>query len=314
MQNNIFSCEYCDFTTKRKYNLQRHQIALHISDISKFDKEEKAIQNEKKDIINEKKDIINKNNDIINEKKDIINNIQSINEYLNCTKCSKIYKTKKSLINHEKNCIGINSLTCCKCMKEFTTYGNKSRHIKTNNCKAKSIIHSSNNNNITPNINFNGNNNNNINGNNNNIINNNYINNFGSERTDYITYDDMYNIIRLSGVNVIPRYIEMKHFNKDFPENHNIKYEKNNNCLIKKNGEWRITNIENLSKNLINKNSYEISNYYNNNKTKINNSISDIDLIEFIFKKFNYLDLCLDKKLYTNIKDEIKEIIRSTNI
>ena len=31
-------------------------------------------------------------------------------------------------------------------------------------------------------------------------------------------------------------------------------------------------------------------------------------------KIFNYLDLCLDKKLYTNIKDEIKEIIRSTTI
>ena len=200
-------------------------------------------------------------------------------------------------------------------MKSFTSYGNKSRHIKTNNCKAKSIIHSSNNNNITPNINFNGNNNNNINGNNNiNIINNNYINNFGSERTDYITYEDMYNILRLSGNNVIPRYIEMKHFNKEFPENHNIKYEKNNNCLIKKNGEWRITNIEHLSNNLIDKNSNEIRNYYNDNKTKINNAISDIDLIEFIFKKFNYLDLCLDKKLYTNIKDEIKEIIRSTNI
>ena len=135
MQNNIFSCEYCDFTTKRKYNLQRHQIALHISNISNPDNQKKDIINGKKDIINEKKDIINENNDIINK-------IQSINEYLNCTKCSKIYKTKKSLINHEKNCIGINSLTCCKCMKEFTTYGNKSRHIKTNNCKAKSIIHS----------------------------------------------------------------------------------------------------------------------------------------------------------------------------
>ena len=42
MQNNIFSCEYCDFSTKRKYNLQRHQIALHISDISKIHKEEKS--------------------------------------------------------------------------------------------------------------------------------------------------------------------------------------------------------------------------------------------------------------------------------
>ena len=314
MQNNIFSCEYCDFTTKRKYNLQRHQIALHISDISNPDNKKKAIQNEDKAIQNEGKTIQNEGITIQNEGITIHDEekiIQSINECLNCTKCNKIYKTKKYLINHEKNCIGINSLTCPKCMKSFSSHGNKCKHIKKNNCKAKSIIHSSNNN-ITPNINFNGNNN--INGNNNNIINNNYINNFGSERTDYITYDDMYNIIRLSGINVIPRYIEMKHFNKDFPENHNIKYEKNNNCLIKKNGEWRITNIEHLSKNLINKNSYEISNYYNNNKTKINNAISDIDLIEFIFKKFNYLDLCLDKKLYTNIKDEIKEIIRSTNI
>jgi len=315
MQNNIFSCEYCDFTTKRKYNLQRHQIAFHISNISKIQNEGKAIQNEGKAIQNEEKAIQNEEKAIQNEEKAIQNEekaIQPMNECLNCTKCNKIYKTKKYLINHEKNCIGINSLTCPKCMKSFSSYGNKCKHIKKNNCKAKSIIHSSNNN-ITPNININGNNNNNISGNNN-IINNNYINNFGSERTDYITYEDMYNILRLSGNNVIPKYIEMKHFNKDFPENHNIKYEKNNNCLIKKNGEWRITNIEHLSNNLIDKNSNEIRNYYNDNKTKINNSISDIDLIEFIFKKFNYLDLCLDKKLYTNIKDEIKEIIRSTTI
>ena len=138
MQNNIFSCEYCDFTTKRKYNLQRHQNALHISNNSNFDNEENAIQNEE-------------------------NAIQSINERLNCTKCNKNYKTKKYLINHEKNCIGINSLTCPRCMTLFSSTGNKSKHIKKNNCKAKSIIHSSNNNNITPNINFNGNNNNNIN-------------------------------------------------------------------------------------------------------------------------------------------------------
>jgi hypothetical protein len=33
-----------------------------------------------------------------------------------------------------------------------------------------------------------------------------------------------------SGDNIIPKYIE---FNKNFPENHNIKYEKNKGCLIK---------------------------------------------------------------------------------
>ena len=306
MQNTIFSCEYCAFTTKRKYNLERHHNAIHIINKSNNIKEENNIQKEENDIQKEENDIQKEENDIQKEE----NDIHPINNFFKCNKCNKNYKTKKYLINHEKNCIGINSLTCPKCMKSFSSYGNKSKHIKNNKCKARSIIHSSNNN-ISPNVNITGNNN--INGNNN-IINNNYINNFGCERTDYITYEDMFNIIRLSGNNIIPRYIEMKHFNKDFPENHNIKYEKNNNCLIKKNGEWKITNIESLSNNLINKNSNEIRNYYNSNKSKINNTISDIDLIEFIFKRFNYLDLCLDKKLYTNIKDEIKEIIRSTTI
>jgi hypothetical protein len=295
--------------SKRKYNLLRHQNALHILNNSKFDDNEKAIQNQEKAIQNQEKAIQNQEKAIQNQEKAI----QPINECLNCTKCNKIYKTKKYLINHEISCTGINSLTCPKCMKSFSSYGNKSKHIKKNNCKAKSIIHLLNNN-INPNVNINGNGNNNINGNNNNIINNNYINNFGSERTDYITFENMYNILRLSGNNIIPRYIEMKHFNKDFPENHNIKYEKNNTCLIKKNGEWKITNIEYLSNNLINKNSDEIKNFYLNNKNEINNYISDIDLIDFIFKKFNYIDLFLDKRLYTNIKDKIKEIIRSTTI
>jgi hypothetical protein len=102
--------------------------------------------------------------------------------------------------------------------------------------------------------------------------------------------------------------------NKDFPENNNIKYEKNNDCLIKKDGEWKITNINNLSTKLIDKNSSEINNYYLEQKNKIEEKIKNIELMEFINKRFNYLDLCIDKKLYKNIKDEIKEIIRSTKI
>jgi hypothetical protein len=57
----------------------------------------------------------------------------------------------------------------------------------------------------------------------------------------------MIKILRFGGDNIVPKYIEFKHFNKDFPENHNIKYEKNNNCQIKMNGEWKITNLDNLS-------------------------------------------------------------------
>lgn len=117
-------------------------------------------------------------------------------------------------------------------MFTFSWRISKSAHIKRNNCKARSIVHAVNSD-IKPSISINGNNNN-------------IINNFESERTDYITFNDMIKILRLSGNNIIPKYIEFKHFNKDFPENHNIKYEKNNDCMIKKNGEWKITNLDNL--------------------------------------------------------------------
>jgi len=60
-----------------------------------------------------------------------------------------------------------------------------------------------------------------------------------------------------------------------------------------------------LSNKLIDKNSSEINNYYLEQKNKIEEKIKNI---EFINKRFNYLDL------YKNIKDEIKEIIRSTKI
>ena len=90
-------------------------------------------------------------------------------------------------------------------MFHFTTQGDKSRHIKRNNCKPKSIIHAINNNNI------------------NNITNNNtiIINNYGNERLDYFNDEFMYKL--LINDNSIRNYIENKHFNKEFPENQNIK-------------------------------------------------------------------------------------------
>jgi len=101
-------------------------------------------------------------------------------------------------------------LTCPKCMKKFSNTSNKSAHIKKNNCKAKSIINA-----VNPDVKYNLY----INNNNNTTINN-IVNNFGSERTDYITFDDMMRILLHS---IIQKYIEFKHFNKKFPENHNMK-------------------------------------------------------------------------------------------
>ena len=275
-----FFCEECKYTTNKKFNLIRHQNNKHFKKEQKIQIEENNIQIEE-------------------------NNIHPINDFFKCKKCNKNYKTKKYLINHEKNCIGINSLTCPKCMKSFSSYGNKSKHIKNNKCKAKSIIHLVNketDNENKPSLYINGNNNNNI-------INNTIINNFGNERTDYITLDDMIQIFKC-GDNIIPKYIELKHFNKEFPENHNIKYEKNKGCLIKNDNRWGLTNLDILSNKLFDKNSYELRNYYNNQKMDIEEKIKNIEVLEFIYSRLNYLDLYLNKSLFNNIKNEIKNIIK----
>jgi hypothetical protein len=109
---------------------------------------------------------------------------------------------------------------------------------------------------------------------------------------------------------LIPKYIELKHFNKEFPENHNIKYEKNKGCLIKNDNRWGLTNLDILSNKLFDKNSYELRNYYNNKKTDIEEKIKNIEVLEFIYSRLNYLDLNLNRTLFNNIKNEIKNIIK----
>ena len=298
-----FFCEECEYTTNKKYNLIRHQNNKHFKKEQKIQNEENVMSNEENVMSNEENVMSNEENVMSNEE-NVMSNEENI---FYCCKCNKKYKTKKFLINHEEKCNGISILTCPKCMFTFTTRGSKSAHIKKNNCKARSIIHLVNketDNENKPSLYINGNNNNN-NNNNNNII----INNFGNERTDYITLDDMIQIFKC-GDNIIPKYIELKHFNKEFPENHNIKYEKNKGCLIKNDNRWGLTNLDILSNKLFDKNSYELINYYNNQKTDIEEKIKNIELLEFIYSRLNYLDLYLNKSLFNNIKNEIKNIIK----
>ena len=269
MTEQKYKCNHCEYITNRTNNLKRHHNTVH-------------------KLLNENEKMLNENEKMLND------------NYI-CKKCNKSYKTKKSFINHDEKCNGLSILTCPKCMITFSSRFCKSSHMKRNNCTAKSIIHynKENNNNIVIN---------NIVNNNNIVINNNIIiNNYGSERIDYITFEDIMNILLKGGNNIVPRYIEFKHFNDNFPENKNIKYEKNNRCLIRENGEWKYTNIEQLSNKLINKNSYELSKYYNNKKNNIEERIKDIDLIEFIYSRLNYLDLSINKNIYKDIKKEIKK-------
>ena len=125
----IFSCIYCNYTSNRKFNLKTHEINKHSKEILEEGK------NKKNDVIIESIKL-NEKNDASTETTEI-NDTTNDAKYNYCSKCYKKYLTIKSLKNHEEKCIGIDSLTCPKCMVSFTDRSNKSRHIKRNNCIAK---------------------------------------------------------------------------------------------------------------------------------------------------------------------------------
>ena len=247
----IFSCKHCDYKTNKNFNFKRHQNALH---------EQNSVVDDSNENLNLSEEIIEQNSDVDDSNENLKLDEEKRIELL-CKKCNKKYLTKKHLDNHIKKCNGLDSLTCPRCMKHFSTHGAKSRHIKDNNCKPRSIIHATNN----------------------------YfdINNYGLERTDYINIDNIIKELKINETSIIPRYIELKHFNDDFPENRNIKYEKNNDCLVKIDGKWKIRNLNNMAEILI----IDVS----------------TELKEYVNIKYN-------TKHYNSIKTEIKDIIKSSRV
>jgi hypothetical protein len=171
-----------------------------------------------------------------------------------CDKCNKNYKTHKTFIHHDAKCNGVDKLTCPRCMKSFSSRQHKHTHIKNNKCKPRSIIHArqpnTNNtintqkkrtqNNITNNTNSH------------NTINNIYINNYGKERMDYLTYEKILHIYK-KGYNIPSALIEAIHFNKDFPENNNIKYIDKYTAHIKVDDDFISRNMNTLIYDMMNK-------------------------------------------------------------
>ena len=279
----MFSCIYCDYKSTRKFCVKRHEISKHSKEILNG-------QN-----VNPNLDNVHPNLDNVHPILDNVHpNLDNVNYDTNnsnlCKKCNKKFTNKYNLNLHETKCKGIDSLTCPKCMLSFSSRQSKNNHIKRNTCKAKSIIHSR-----VPNIqnieiqNIETQNNDNrvITNNDNRICNTYIINNYGSERIDHFTHENMLKILQ-SANDTISLYIEQKHFNKDFPENHNILYN-NKVCKIKKNNHWGVMKLSNVSDKLITDNSYFLSKYCNDNKDLLKNNIKNDELYNYILEKLNRL-------------------------
>jgi uncharacterized C2H2 Zn-finger protein len=187
---------------------------------------------------------------------------ENVPTQLICKKCNKIYKTKKCLASHEVKCDGIDILTCPRCMVSFATRQAKSKHIAINKCKAQSIIYARipnaiNITNISCTLNIPS-------------IQNISINNYGSERTDYLDYDKMLEIFK--NIYNIPSLLTKHiHFNKEFPENNNILQVKNDktSSLVKIDGEFIYRNINSLIQELIKDKTIMMYDFAQNNKERI---------------------------------------------
>lgn len=94
-----------------------------------------------------------------------------------------------------------------------------------------------------------------------------YINNYGSERTDYML-DDFIKIIKSSRYLAVSKYVQLKHFILEYPENHNVVYE-NDKYYIKIDDKWQFIDKEDLENKLYYDNKKDIHNQLEELKEKI---------------------------------------------
>jgi len=281
-----FKCVNCLYSTNRKYDLKRHLNAIH-----------KVVNVEILEKLLSEGNVPPNEGNVPPTEGNVPPNEKNVNQNQKmCKFCNKIYKTDKYFIEHVKKCKGIDNLTCPKCMISFSSRQHKSRHINSNNCKARSIIYakktSDNDTNITYNI---------TNITNNNII---YVNNYGNERKDYLNYDKMFEIFK-KGYD-IPTFLTKEiHFNKQFPENNNIIHLNDKSSLIKKEDEYILKDLNLLVDELIMEKSLHMKDFAIKNKNNICSKL-DMNLYEDIIE--HLLNLILSKENLENYKIQIKKI------
>ena len=258
-----YECQRCGYNTTLKGNIKHHLNRKNVckpilSDISIYDM---------KNIYNLNLNKKPKNNPH-NPK---IKNIEPKNNPFMCSYCNKIFSRNWHLSRH---------LTSCKIKKiELNKQNNEINLLKLQQKKLeetveKLLIECSNKSNNTINSN-------NINSNNtiHNTIN---INNYGEEDTKYITKEYIVNLLANKPFKAIPEMIKHTHFNKEHPENQNIKITNKKEPYVKimKNNKWLYQDRKNIITDLIDKQHLKISDESVEKKIEKNCSIIQKNNIE----------------------------------
>ena len=307
----MFKCSLCNYVSNRHFNLIRHQYNKH----SRVILENKIINNNEKNV-NQNEKNVNQNEKNVNQ------NEKNVNQKINiCIKCNKSYKIKKSLIEHEKNCKGIDDLTCPRCMVSFSSRQAKYLHLKRNNCEPRSIIYARkpNQHNIDTQQNITTQNittQNNIENQTNNYITNNNnicINNYKNERLDYVTYDKM--LIMFKKFYNSPSLLTKEiHFNDQFPENNNIQFENKTRALVKVNDELVLKDLNTLAEELAKEKGDKVKQFAEDNEIEICKDMEKAKYKEILDLIFTYIILKEPKEEYRLQVKSIKDMIVTSKI
>jgi hypothetical protein len=266
-----------------------------------------------------------------------------------CLLCGKVLSTKHNLNLHTSKCIGVPSaLECKKCFSLFNNKATKSNHLKK--CYAVQpplghyLVVKNETNIFNNNINNIGNITNNITNITNNITNiygktgakskkreeesdedeeeeedddykytnenkNMRINNFGNETYCYIPEEQL-NKFALN-LNV-KGFIEQKHFNKDHPENHNIKRSNSKYYKILKDNKWKLETKNEIMGQIFNNSRSQLYAYSLDNI--FYKQLSDTQTDDYIDRWIAYDKIArkrteeyIDMKLFEMFKDKDKE-------
>ena len=304
----MYKCVICNYSSKRKYDLKRHENAIHKNRILYNYDKKKSCEN------------VHPHGENVHPLGENVHPLgENVHPKFICKKCNKIYKSNRYLIKHEKICKGVDELTCPKCMLSFTSRQAKANHINRNNCKARSVIYARKSKiqnmekkkGIQNNIEIY----NNIESQNitNNITNNNiYINNYGKERIDYLNYEKMLEIFKK--VYDIPSLLTKEiHFNIDFPENNNIMYKNENTTLVKSNNDFIFKDLNNLVQELITEKTKLMQKFAIENKDDICLKIDTYLYEEIIEHLLNLILLKEPSEHYKKQVNIIRDMIKNMN-
>ncbi len=253
-----YECQRCGYNTTLRGNMKHHlnrkyicepildNISItHMKEMYNLNEKSKLHQN----TLNYTKSIENLNEITPNNTKKYTKKM----DIKTCAYCNKEFSRRDSLTRHLKRCKSNcneekNKIQLLEKDKEELILTVEKLLVECSNMKA--IIKNSNT------INNTTNNTNNINSNNTIII-----NNYGEENTKYITKEFIVNLLKYKPFKAIPEMIKYTHFNKEHPENQNIKLTNKKEPYVKvmKNNKWLYQDRKNTITDLIDKQHVQIN-------------------------------------------------------